>query len=80
MFKTREEPVQIWATICQDTSENAVYIHSENPNGSGFPYSFPETTWGIEVPKELRSVDISNQFESGEMNFSEKIYIVRRRG
>lgn len=78
-FKARKDPIQIWAIICQDTSENAVYIHSQNPNGSGFPYDFGETTWGIEIPKELRSLDTFDQYEMGEMNFSGKIYIVRKR-
>ncbi|MEQ1531696.1 MAG: hypothetical protein ABL925_20480 [Methylococcales bacterium] len=33
----RNKPIQIFASICEDTGNNAVYVHTENPNGTIFP-------------------------------------------
>jgi len=45
-FSARSAPVQIFATVCQDTGSNAVYVHSNNPHGTPFPHEFPDVQWG----------------------------------
>ncbi len=75
---SKQQPVQIWATVCENTSDNAVYVHSENENGTPFPHTFDDCTWGItELPGLSLDIDL-NRHEIGLMNYSERtIYIIR---
>ena len=46
----RSEPIQLWATLCGNTMDNAVYAHSPNPNGTPYPHEFAAATWDVPVP------------------------------
>jgi len=44
-------PFQSWIILnCQDSSQDAVFLHTPNPNGTQFPALYPEISWGT---KEL---------------------------
>lgn len=80
LSQLRSEPIQIFATICEDTASNAVYIHTENPNGTPFPDKFTDTIWDAPPPPEL--VDVVNEITHiiGKQIFSdETIYIIHSR-
>lgn len=50
------QSVQVFATICADTGDNAVYLHTANPNGTPYPHEFHGITWGVSLPAELLNV------------------------
>ncbi len=48
-----------------DSSQDAVYIHTENPNGTEFPEKFSGVQWGIKVPALLKGLNIPKQLQLG---------------
>jgi len=45
------KPSQCWCLLDPlDSGQDAIYVHTENPNRPSFPYEFDEVTWGIEAP------------------------------
>ncbi len=41
---------QSWIILnCQDSSQDAVFLHTPNANGSIFPALYPEIEWGVKV-------------------------------
>jgi len=79
-FLARTAALQIFATICEDTGSNAVYVHSANPNGTPFPQAFPGADWNVALPPELEGIVESAVYEAGEIHFrAEKQYIIRLR-
>ena len=78
--ESRKAPIQIFATICEDTGRNAIYLHSENPNGRPFPEPFPNVIWGATQPSELAGIVDLETHEIGRSEYSGEIdYIIRRR-
>ena len=76
----RRDPIQSWAMFHEDTGSNAVYLHSENPNRSNFPYAFEQVEWNVPPPPELAQIDLSTEFQLGEMHFQgERSFIIRPR-
>jgi len=72
--------IQVFATICEDTGSNAVYIHSENPNGTEFPHTFPTVEWGVEGPPELVGLVNLATHEVGRAQYEDSVdYIIRKR-
>lgn len=43
----RNDSVQCFAIIKNDTMNNSIYIHSENPNDSEFPFKYKGVSWDI---------------------------------
>jgi hypothetical protein len=79
-FSSRTTPIQMFATLCDNTGNNAVYLHSPNPNGTKFPHIVDGAVWGGEHPSRLSSVVISNAFEVGCIDHtSEVVHIIRPR-
>ena len=77
--EVRQEPLQVWATLCNDTMDNAVYAHSPNPNGTTHPHTHRGVSWGAPVPQWVpTAVDAAH--EIGTCSSSDEIvYVVRRR-
>jgi len=49
------EPYQCWLQIdAADSSQDAVYLHTANPNAANFPNAFDYVRWEAEVPERLR--------------------------
>src|SRR5690606_30388392 len=61
----RQEPIQFFAQVCENTGDNAVYVHTENPNGRKFPYEFKGTNWLASAPPELDGVVNQKTHEIG---------------
>ncbi len=76
----RGDEVQVFATVCADTGDNAVCLHSVNPRGTPFPLGFEGVTWGVAAPPELRGVldperhEVGSQAGEGPVHFT-----IRRR-
>lgn len=74
LTKHRGREVQCFAILHPNTMDNAVYIHSENPNGSVFPFQFESVRWGYRSLEIERIVDMGT-YEVGEL---ESTVYVRR--
>lgn len=75
----REEPIQLWATLRENTGDNAIYMHSKNPNGTPFPYAFEGVEWGVAEPPEAAGL-IDNTHEIGKIEYEDEVvYFIRQR-
>lgn len=43
--ENRGASIQCFAIIKENTMESSVYIHSENPNGSDYPFAYDGVAW-----------------------------------
>jgi hypothetical protein len=78
--KARSEPLQLWATLCGNTMDNAVYAHSPNPNGTPYPHHFPETTWDVAVPDWVSAAVPGTTHQVGTTSYDGEVgYFVRQR-
>ena len=76
---TRSESIQLWATVCEDTGNNAIYVHSQNPNGTPYPYPFDGVKWDVPAPPELQGI-VRNTHEIGCARYiKEIVYVIRKR-
>lgn len=64
---TRKDPIQVFATLCADTANNAVYLHSANPNGTPFPHPFEGVRWGVAAPVEFSGIFDAALHEVGRL-------------
>ncbi|WP_444918326.1 hypothetical protein [Microbulbifer sp. JMSA003] len=53
----RGNDVQCFALVKEDTMENSIYIHSDNPNGSEFPFQYEGVIWGYSKSRLGQVVD-----------------------
>ena len=80
LCKQRVKPIQCWAIFCKDTSDNAIYLHSENPNKSPFPYTFDGSEWGITDIPDLNDIVNIETHEIGKfVSPDDVVYVVRKR-
>ncbi|GAB3361929.1 hypothetical protein [Lysobacter tyrosinilyticus] len=80
LAKDRSEPIQLWATLCGNTMDNAVYAHSQNPNGSPYPHDYHAVTWDPPVPDWVAAAVPSGTHQIGMANYDgEVVYLVRQR-
>lgn len=52
----RQDPLQRWMTVAENAADDAVWMHSPNPNGTPFPHDFAGVEWDFsdhEVLNEL---------------------------
>ncbi|WNC67362.1 hypothetical protein RI845_12630 [Thalassotalea nanhaiensis] len=74
-----KKTIQCFAIVCEDTMENSVYIHSENPNGSQFPFLFEDVNWSQKVD-ELESIINKELYEYGVFNKDDsQTYFIRKK-
>jgi len=53
-----------------DSSQDAVFIHTPNPNGNSFPVKYDDVEWGIPNIAEYFEASLPNyRFRSGKMNW-----------
>jgi hypothetical protein len=72
--------IQVFATICEDTGDNAVYLHSANPHGTPFPHAFGEIEWDVLGPPELHGVVDLNRYVIGRIQRVASLeFIIQRR-
>lgn len=76
----RSEPIQLWATLCPDTTDSAVYLHSPNPNGTPFPADLGDVQWGAPAPVGIAEALAGGGHDIGTVRYGDEvIYLVRRR-
>jgi hypothetical protein len=48
--------IQVFVSIAPSTvpEQDALYVHTPNPNGTPFPHQFEGVRWGAPVPPTLR--------------------------
>ena len=75
------KPKQQWIVIHEnDSSQDAVYLHTPNPNRNNFPYAFDGVEWNAEVPQWLHDLIDTETHELGRCTFNgAKTFWVRRR-
>jgi hypothetical protein len=73
-------PWQSWIVLDQeDSSQDAVYLHTPNPNRDNFPYGFEGVTWGIEPPVWLVEFVSRSGIEIGKSEYDDNLlYWIRR--
>ena len=75
----RSFPIQVWATLCECTGDNAVYLHTNNPNGTPYPYAFEGVEWGIAEPAEFTDL-IDARHQLGLHRYSDEIvFFIRKK-
>lgn len=74
-------PSQCWALIDPaDSGQDAVYVHTRNPNRDNFPYDFDEVTWDVAGPAWLAAVFPENAYRVGRSGAEEEsLYWVLQR-
>jgi len=78
--EAQQDRLQVWASIAEDTGNNAVFIHSENPNGTDFPYDFSSAQWGVELTQELSGIVDLSTHELGKASIkNEVVYFIRKK-
>ena|SRR5688572_17580 len=76
-------PLQVWLSVAADheVEQDALYLHSANPNGTPFPYPFSGVEWSVEVPPFLRDFVGDGSKEIGYLEYEgQPQYVVRERG
>ena len=73
-------PWQSWVLIDPvSPSEDAVYLHTLNPNQDNFPYPFEDVKWGVELPVWLTEYVSNMNVEMGRSEpTGDVLYWVRR--
>jgi hypothetical protein len=77
-----DQPVQVWLSVAADheVEQDALYVHSANPNGTPFPYPFPGVEWNVHVPAFLSEFVQDAVHEVGFLEYEgAPQYIVRVR-
>jgi hypothetical protein len=65
-----KKPRQTWVLIdAIDSSQDAVYLHTENPNDENFPYEFEGVIWGSSPPEWLREFILYEKYEFGMSDY-----------
>jgi hypothetical protein len=73
-------PWQSWLLLDpEDACEDAVYLHTPNPNRDNFPYQFEGVSWGVEPPVWLAESIGPSSVELGRSDYNGSLlYWVRR--
>lgn len=59
-------PHQVWLVIdAVDSAQDAVYVHTPNPNADNFPYPFDHVRWDAEVPERLKPFVTESEWQFG---------------
>jgi hypothetical protein len=74
-------PYQTWVVVDEaDSSQDAVYFHTKNPNTDNFPIDFSFVDWNVVCPQMLVEFVDSNRYEVGWSEYEGVVsYYVRRR-
>jgi hypothetical protein len=77
----RNGEIQVFGTLCENTGDNAVYLHSVNPNGTPFPVDFSEVQWDVSLLGELAGIVNTEQHQVGAQNLEDgsSQYLIRAR-
>ncbi len=73
-------PHQCWLQInAVDSSQDAVFLHTRNPNKDNFPIGFEWVVWDADVPARLREFMTDPSWQFGRTDAWGTHFYVRRR-
>lgn len=73
-------PMQVFMSIdAMDSSQDAVYVHTPNPNRDNYPPRFENVSWNVPAPVVLREFLTEPDWQLGRVNRSPAVYLVRLR-
>jgi len=73
-------PHQVWLQIdAYDSAQDAVYLHTPNPNAENFPNDFAGTAWDAPIPERLRELVTDPMWQFGRLDDRWTHFIVRPR-
>jgi hypothetical protein len=73
-------PHQAWLQIdAYDGSQDAVYLHTANPNAENFPNPFAGVDWNAPIPDRLREFMTEPSWEFGRIDHYWTHFVVRPR-
>lgn len=73
-------PHQTWLQIdAADSSQDAIYLHTANPNAENFPNQFTGVVWDSEIPRRLREFITDPSWQFGRLEDRWTHFIVRPR-
>jgi hypothetical protein len=73
-------PHQCWLQInAVDSSQDAVYLHTPNPNNDDFPIGFEWVEWDAAVPERLSEFMADQSWQFGRTDDRWTYFYVRRR-
>jgi hypothetical protein len=80
LTKHQGNRLQVWATLCEDTGNNAIYIHSDNPNSTPYPNDYENVMWGVRGPAVAAELIDQSTHETGTAKYEEEVvYYIRKR-
>ncbi len=63
-------PHQSWVLIDPaDSGQDAVYVHTPNPNRQNYPYQFDDVDWSFAVPDWINETFPANVYRLGRSNY-----------
>ena len=73
-------PHQVWLQIdAYDGSQDAVYLHTPNPNADNFPHQFEGTEWDVPIPERLQEFITDPDWQFGRLDALWTHFVVRPR-
>jgi len=71
------KPIQSWLAVCPNSRDDGVYLHSENSNGTPFPYPFEGVEWGASDHPALNAIVDTERHRIGKALYdSEPVFFV----
>ena len=76
------QPYQTWIEINElEAGQDAVYIHTKNPNSDNFPLIINELKWNQSLPHFLEDLIDLNRFHVGQYKEDDStFYIIQSKG
>lgn len=73
-------PMQVFMSIMvRDAAQDAVWVHTPNPNRDNFPFTFPDVQWDVPPPPILRDLLAGRPWQLGRLPGSPGVYWIRER-
>lgn len=73
------QPYQIWLSIdITDASNDAIYVHTKNPNENNFPLKIEKVDWGVKPPGSYQDLLDKELHEFGLLTNKSKSYFLIR--
>lgn len=68
--------VQVFVSIASDreSEQDALYVHTPNPNGSPFPYAFEGVRWDVAPPPILRPFVQGEPWDVGAVDVERSVW------